>query len=48
MEYEEQLHRLQHAREHADYIVMTDSITPEAVEIIVLDFLERDGHPVAP
>ncbi|MBA4420656.1 MAG: hypothetical protein C0391_05870 [Anaerolinea sp.] len=48
MEYEEQLHRLQHAREHADYIVMTDSITPEAVEIIVLDFLEGDGHPVAP
>ena len=48
LEYEEQLRRLQHAREHADYTVMTDSITPEDVEMIVLDFLEGAGHPVEP
>lgn len=48
VEYEEQIRRLQHAREHADYCVMTDCITPEEVEKVVLDFLERTGHPAEP
>ena len=38
-EYQEQLHRLRHAREHADLMVTTDTLTPEEVLAAVLDFL---------
>lgn len=39
-EYAEQLHRLRHAREHADLYVLTDDLTPEQVLAQVLAFLE--------
>lgn len=38
-EYQEQLHRLRHAREHADLVIDTDHITPEEVLATILDFL---------
>ena len=38
-DYDEQLHRLAHAREHANLLVETDDLTPEEVLQIVLDFL---------
>jgi len=37
----EQLHRLAHAREHADLIIDTDDLTPEQVVQKTLDFLKR-------
>ena len=30
-EYEEQLRRLAHARQHADLVIMTDGLAPEAI-----------------
>ncbi len=41
-DYNEQLRRLTHAREHAHLIVNTDDLTPEQVLQKVLDFL-RDS-----
>jgi len=40
-EYEEQLRRLAHARQHADLIVDTDHLTPTEVLAEVLRFLEN-------
>ena len=40
-DYTEQLHRLSHAREHANIIIDTDELTPEQVLQKVLDFLKR-------
>ena len=37
----EQYHRLRHAREHADFYLDTDSLTPAEVEDEVLAFLSR-------
>ena len=39
-DYQEQLHRLSHAREHADLIIETDSISPEEVLSKLVIFLE--------
>jgi hypothetical protein len=38
--YQEQLRRLSHAREHADLIIETDDKTPEEILNIVLKFLK--------
>jgi ATPase subunit of ABC transporter with duplicated ATPase domains len=40
-EYREQLRRLTHAREHADFYLMTDGLSPEQVAEKVKDFLNR-------
>ena len=40
-EYLEQLRRLQHARQHADFYLQTDGLTPEQVAQKVTDFLSR-------
>jgi deoxyadenosine/deoxycytidine kinase len=39
-EYQEQQHRLGHAREHADLYILTDLLSPVAVAVQVMDFLE--------
>lgn len=39
-EYQEQLRRLEHARQHADLVIHTDALTPEEVEAAALAFLE--------
>lgn len=41
-EYQEQVHRLRHAREHADLYIHTDALTPQQVLQAVLEFLQ-DG-----
>jgi len=40
-EYEEQLHRLRHAREHADLVLKTDQISPDEVLHAVLQFIQN-------
>jgi hypothetical protein len=42
-DYAEQLHRLRHARVHADLFIDTESISPQQVVSEVLGFLERRG-----
>ncbi|MBN2147019.1 MAG: hypothetical protein JW726_06505 [Anaerolineales bacterium] len=42
-EYAEQLHRLRHARQHADIFVDTNPLTPTEVLQKVLDFLQKAG-----
>jgi len=42
-EYEIELERLRHARQHADLFVDTDVLTPEEVLRRVLDFLEPEN-----
>jgi len=39
-DYQEQLRRLSHAREHANLIIETDKRTPEEILDIVLKFLK--------
>ncbi len=39
-DYLEQQHRLRHAREHADFYLLTDGLTPEEVAQQVLAFLK--------
>ncbi len=39
-DYEEQLNRLSHARQHADLIINTDSLTPDQILQTVLNFLK--------
>lgn len=41
-DYEEQLRRLAHAREHADILIETDHLTPAQVLQRALDFLQDD------
>ncbi len=43
-DFAEQLHRLSHAREHANIIIDTDKLTPEQVLQKVLDFLKERNH----
>ena len=38
-EYQEQVHRLRHAREHAHLYIQTDDLTPAEVLKIVIDFI---------
>jgi len=40
-EYQEQLHRLRHANQHADLHINTDDLTPEIIRNMVLDFLHQ-------
>ncbi len=40
-DYEEQVHRLSHARQHADLIVPTDALSIQEVLDCVLDFLAQ-------
>lgn len=40
-DYDEQLLRLAHARDHADLMIETDGLSPEAVEAEALAFLRR-------
>jgi thymidylate kinase len=40
-EYEEQLKRLKHARQHADFYINTDDLTEEEVIQSVLNFLRK-------
>ncbi|HEX2980823.1 MAG TPA: hypothetical protein VHO48_11210 [Anaerolineaceae bacterium] len=40
-DYQEQLHRLRHAREHADFVVHTDALSPDEVARVVVDFLRE-------
>ncbi len=42
-EYAEQLRRLTHARQHADLVIETDEIGPEAVLAQALAFLKERG-----
>jgi ABC-type cobalamin/Fe3+-siderophores transport system ATPase subunit len=42
-EYQEQQRRLSHARQHADFYLMTDELTPEQVLEKVSEFLEKKG-----
>jgi deoxyadenosine/deoxycytidine kinase len=39
-DYHEQLRRLTHAREHADFVIATDNLTPEEILLKVLDSLQ--------
>ena len=41
-DYDEELHRLAHAREHADLLIETDDLTPEQVLKKALDFLTNE------
>jgi deoxyadenosine/deoxycytidine kinase len=41
-EYEEQLTRLQHAKQHADLTIETDNLTPQQVLDKVLSYLEQN------
>lgn len=43
-EYQEQLHRLRHAREHADLSIDTNPLNPEQVLQVVLDYLSDLEH----
>ena len=40
-DYQEQLRRLAHAREHAHLVIHTDNLTPDQVLHAALDFLEN-------
>ncbi len=40
-DYEEQLRRLAHAREHANLIIETDALTPDAVLQTALEYLTK-------
>lgn len=44
-EYNDQVQRLRHAREHADLYIQTDSLTAEQVLEQVLDFLQTLERP---
>ena len=43
-DYQEQLRRLAHAREHAHLVIDTDNLTPDQVLQKALDFLEAERH----
>jgi uridine kinase len=43
-EFNEQLHRLRHANEHADLHINTDDMSPESIEQAVLSFLSQKGY----
>jgi len=39
-EYDEQIHRLSHARSHADVLIQTDTISAQEVLARILDYIE--------
>lgn len=45
-EYQKQVDRLRHAREHADFYIETDSIDPNEVLQRVLDYLENNKDKI--
>lgn len=45
-EYQQQIHRLHHAFEHADLEIYTDNISPEEVLEKTLKYLKELGHNV--
>jgi deoxyadenosine/deoxycytidine kinase len=45
-EYQEQLRRLSHARQHADLYIQTDSIAPEDIVKQVLKYLRDHGYNI--
>ena len=47
-DYEEQLRRLVHAREHANTIIDTNNATPSQVLQMALDFLKKSPPPIRP
>jgi adenylate kinase family enzyme len=44
-EYMEQLHRLEHARQHADLIIDTNPLTASQVLAMVISFINRKHPP---
>lgn len=42
-EYDEQQRRLTHARQHADFYLNTDGLTPDEVALEVIEFLRQKG-----
>jgi len=40
IDYEEQQHRLRHARQHADFYILTDSLSPQETLQAILGFLQ--------
>lgn len=40
-EYQEQIRRLSHARQHADLVINTDPLTPQEVLATALDFIQK-------
>ncbi len=44
-EYQQENQRLQHAREHADFIIETDTLTPDEVLQKVIDFFMSVSPP---
>jgi len=46
-EYQKELYRLRHAREHAHLYVNTDDITPEDVLRVVVGFVDTITRPTA-
>lgn len=42
-EYAEQHRRLSHAREHADFYILTDDLSAVEVQNLVIDFLQTKG-----
>lgn len=44
IEYEEQLFRLRHAKDHADLLIDTNLMTPEQVFGEVISFLNQKGY----
>lgn len=46
-EYQEQLNRLQHAREHADFYLNTDMLTPfEVLQAVLIFLANREQIPL--
>lgn len=44
-EYEEQIHRLIHARSHADLYIQTDEFSPTDVLEIILEYINQKEKP---
>jgi deoxyadenosine/deoxycytidine kinase len=42
-EYAEQLHRLRHARQHADLVVDTNPLTVQEVRYLILEFIRSNS-----
>lgn len=47
-EYLEQHRRLAHARQHANFYIMTDGLTPDAVAMEIWNFLKNLGGVLPP
>ena len=45
-EYQEQLRRLAHARQHANLFIQTDALTPNDIFMQVINYLREHGYPI--